>query len=125
MNLVYIKYIGQNYKEENIYQFLFSENIDNVMHSSWSATPSNGIAEAPKDNIDLAKNITCKMSFDLVCDSMTFSYFDAVEGVVSVGWENIETYSETQIPKDRLFFKYGEDLEDIKEKIIKRNLNFD
>ena len=40
--LIYINGLGTNYKGENIYEFIFSDTIDEVWGQDWEVRPANG-----------------------------------------------------------------------------------
>ena len=40
--LIYVNELGPNYKGDNIYEFIFSDNLENIWGENWESKPSNG-----------------------------------------------------------------------------------
>lgn len=125
MELVFIKKIGLNFKGNTKYEFLFSDSAENVMDSSWTITPANGNVTIPIESVELSKSFTTELTFELLENSKKFSYFDAVEGVIAICWEDISMYTDKEIPTDRLIFNYGDKIDVVKDKLKVRGLVFD
>ena len=53
--LIYVNELGPNYKGENIYEFIFSDTLNDIWGESWESKPSNGYPSPP--NIDLIKKV--------------------------------------------------------------------
>ena len=70
-NLIYINGLGSNYKGENIYEFIFSENIEDVWGEEWEARPANGYPGPP--DIEHVKKIYKNL------DRIKFKYIDCVK----------------------------------------------
>jgi hypothetical protein len=51
MNLVYINKIGQNWKGNYVYEFLFSDVLEDIDGDGWDSYPSLGNPEPPEDSI--------------------------------------------------------------------------
>ena len=45
--LIYVNGLGPNYKGDNLYEFIFSDNLD-VWGDSWESKPSNGYPSPPE-----------------------------------------------------------------------------
>ena len=61
------------------------------------------------------------IGFDLIQDNGCFSFKQAMDGVVSLCFENIDDYDE--YPEDgRLFFMFGEPLEEVQRKLALKNI---
>jgi len=45
--LIYVNELGPNYKGDNIYEFIFSDSVENVWGESWESKPSNGYPLPP------------------------------------------------------------------------------
>jgi hypothetical protein len=56
----------------------------------------------------------------LVQQSDTFSVWDAVDGVIALGWENIDEYDE--YPEIRLWFKFGEEIKTVNDKLYEKDI---
>ena len=62
------------------------------------------------------------MSLDLVQNSDFFCVYDAVDGVISLGWEKSDSDEITVYKKKRLVFQYGEALESVENKLYERDI---
>jgi hypothetical protein len=106
--LIYINHLGTNWREHNIYEFLFSNIIDpSIEGEDWDVYPaSNGNVTPPKEEyIKYIGVIETELDLLVIRDSETFSVWDCVDGIVPLGYENIVDYEE--YPKHRLIFNYG------------------
>ena len=62
----------------------------------------------------------CSSDLELVQNSGVFQIYNAVEGIVALGWEKLvdgEDY-----PEERIVFKFGEEKESIDEKLYSLDL---
>jgi hypothetical protein len=119
MRLIYINEIGTDYKNEKQYEFIFSKSTEFDIES-WLEIPAS-ISTTPKspdleyiDLVGLLKN--SDIVLDLVQNSDYFGVIDAVDGVISLGWEKFNIESENQ----RLTFNFGETLDSVSKKIKQR-----
>ena len=46
-NLIYVNGLGPNYKGDNLYEFIFSDDLD-VWGEYWESKPSNGYPTPPE-----------------------------------------------------------------------------
>jgi len=116
--LTYINGLGPDYKGNNLYEFIFSENLD-VWGTSWEASPSSGYPTPP--DLEFIKKVgvlrNSEMKLELVQNSDYFNMSDAMDGVIALGWE-IEDFEENK----RLVFKFGEDEDSVKNKLYEKDL---
>jgi hypothetical protein len=122
--LVYINKIGTSFNGENIFEFLFTEDIENMEHpESWydSTSLSDKKDLAPEeDYIDLIGHLkTTDVDLELIQDLGIFDVYNAVEGIVSLGWENFGVDSDFD---DRMIFKYGQEKEVVEAILLMRDL---
>jgi hypothetical protein len=122
--LVYINKIGTSFNGENIFEFLFTEDIENMEHpESWydSTSLSDKKDLAPEeDYIDLIGHLkTTDVDLELIQDLGIFDVYNAVEGIVSLGWENFGVDSDFD---DRMIFKYGQEKEVVEAILLIRDL---
>jgi hypothetical protein len=121
--LIYVNELGPNYKGDNIYEFIFSDSLENVWGDSWESKPSNGYPSPPNlefiKKVGVLKNDTISMT--VIQNSDFFSMIDAIDGVIALSWEdeNDDINFET---KTRLVFRYGEKEEIVKNKLYERDL---
>jgi hypothetical protein len=121
MKLVYINKIGQNWKGNYIYEFLFSDVVEDIDGEGWDSYPSSGNPEPPEGRfIKETGLLNTTLKLDLVQESDSFAMWDAVDGIVAMSWENMEGYDE--YPEKRLFFSFGEDIESVNNKLYEKDI---
>lgn len=119
--LIYINEVGQNWKKEHIYEFIFSDSIDGVDGDDWDEFPASGKPEPPhKKHIHAIGKLKSEYKFDLVQDSDTFCVWDAVDGIIALGWENVNDYDE--YPENRIYFKFGDGIKKIIDVFSERDI---
>ena len=124
MKLIYINRVGKGWEGNFIYEFLFSPKTDNVDGDDWDAVPASGRPQPP--NSEFVKTVgvlNTDIQFNLVQDSDTFAVWDAVDGIVALGWEDIDGYE--QYPESRLWFSFGLDISEVNDKLYERDLVLD
>lgn len=119
MNLIHIHFIGADYLNNNIYEFLFSSNPQDAWGENWDAQPANGNPEPPQD-VEKIGLIKTDLKFELALDSETFDMMDCKEQIIALGWEDVLDYDEAI--EDRLVFAFGETLESVENKFYARDL---
>ena len=121
MKLVYINKIGQNWKGNYIYEFLFSDVVKDIDGEGWDSYPSSGNPEPPEGRfVKETGLLNTTLKLDLVQESDSFAMWDAVDGIVAMSWENMEGYDE--YPEKRLFFSFGEDIESVNNKLYEKDM---
>ena len=121
MKLVYINKIGQNWKGNYIYEFLFSDVVKDIDGEGWDSYPSSGNPEPPEGRfVKKTGQLNTTLKLDLVQESDSFAMWDAVDGIVAMSWENMEGYDE--YPEKRLFFSFGEDIESVNSKLYEKDI---
>lgn len=121
--LVFISYIGKDYKGNHIYDFIYSDEKTGIDGEDWDACPAGGRPTAPNENyIKKVNRLESEIKFDLVMDDSRFAFWDAVDGIIAIAWENIDNYE--LYPENRLFFVYGEAEEKVNEKMYEYDLVF-
>ena len=123
--LIYINKIGTNFKGEHIFEFLFSDRTDWDWDESWYessvVTDKNDLTPEP-NYIKLVGNLkTENLDLELVQNSGVFQIYNAVEGIIALGWEKLED-SDEDYPEERIVFKFGESKESIENKLYSMDL---
>lgn len=122
MILIYVNGLGQNYKGDNIYEFIFGETLD-VWGDEWDSKPSNGNPKPP--NIEYIKKVgvlkNSEIELELIQNSDFFSITDSMDDVIALAWEKESSKSNFDDEK-RLVFRFGEDVEKIKDKLYERDI---
>lgn len=121
--LIFVNELGPNYKGDNIYEFIFSDDLEGVWGDSWESKPSNGYPFPPDlehiKKVGVLKNDIITMS--VVQNSDYFSMVDAIDGVIALCWENENDGVDYERTK-RLVFRFGEPEETVKNKLYERDI---
>ena len=119
--LIYVNKIGKDYKENYLYEFIFSDTTKNIDGDDWDTFPASGRPSAPHDHyIKKVGRLESEIKFDVVQDSDTFAVWDAVDEVIALAWENINAYD--SYPEKRLCFKFGEPMSEVEAKLYEKDL---
>ena len=118
MRLVYVNSLGPNFRGDNIYELIFSD-LDDVYGEEWDSEISNGKPTPPMvefiKKVGVLKN--SEIELELIQNSDFFGMYDAVDGVIALGWE--KNVNSTQV---RLVFHYGNSLEEVENKLYERDI---
>jgi hypothetical protein len=116
--LIYVNGLGPNYKGDNLYEFIFSDNLD-VWGESWDNRPSNGYPQPPDlkyiKKVGVLRDTNVKL--ELIQNSDFFSMMDAMDDVIALAWE-----SDDDNIKKRMVFKFGTPEQEIKDKLYEKDL---
>jgi hypothetical protein len=116
--LTFVNGLGPDYKGNNLYEFIFSDTLD-VWGQYWESEPANGYPTPPElthiIKVGVLRNTDLK--FELIQSSDYFSMSDAMDGVISLGWE-VGEYDQN----NRLVFRFGETEQSVKDKLYSRDL---
>lgn len=124
MKLIYINSVGKNWEGDYLYEFLFSDTTENVDSEYWDVVPASGRPQPPHSEfVKSVGRITTDIKFNLIQDSDTFAVWDAVDGIVALGWEDIDAYDE--YPESRLWFSFGMDKKDVSDKLYERDIHIE
>ena len=123
MNLVYVNELGPNYKGDNVYEFIFSD-LDDVWGEDWDAEPASGKPLPPEINyikkVGVLKNSDIQL--ELIQNSDFFGIYDAIDGVISLAWENANSDEVLIHKRKRLVFQYNEGIESVENKLYERDI---
>jgi hypothetical protein len=120
--LVFVNELGPNFRGDNLYEFIFSDNED-VSGEDWESSPAGGNPQPPHidyiTKVGVLKND--KIKLNVVQNSDFFSFYDAVDKVIALSWEDIENeyYNEDDT---RLVFHYGDSEENVMSKLYERDI---
>ena len=124
MYLIYINRIGTTFKGEHIFEFLFSDSIDWEWDDSWyeSSVMTETRELAPDENIiKLVGTLkTGLFDMELVQEDGVRDIYNAVEGIIALGWEKLE--EDEEIPEKRRVFKFGDTKESVDEQLYEYDL---
>lgn len=123
--LVYINHVGSNWREHNLYEFLFSLDSKDVEGDDWDIYPASNGDVTPPDSSKICSIGVLETHLDLLVirDSDTFSVWDAVDRITPLAFENIVDYDE--YPENRLVFNFGDTLTDVNHKLYSREIILD
>jgi len=117
MYLIFVNGLGPDYKGDNLYEFIFSDQLE-VWGERWESKPCSSYPLPPELNyikkVGVLKNTDIKL--ELIQNSDYFSMEDVIDDVVALAWEN-----ENEGGK-RLVFRFGENESVIKDKLYERDL---
>lgn len=121
--LIYVNELGPNYKGDNIYEFIFSDSVEDVWGESWDSKPSNGYPLPPDiehiKKVGVLKNDQITMS--VIQNSDYFSMIDSMDDIIALCWEN-ESEEIDFTRQKRLVFKFGETEQSVKDKLYERDI---
>lgn len=123
--VVYIIYVGKDVDDKNIYQFILSNNPDDVFSEGWDEKPASNIPKSilmiDEDMYEYVKELKTDMMLDLAQDNSCFSMQDARDNIVALAYENIDNYEE--YPEEgRIVIHFGESIDEVEKKFAKRDL---
>jgi len=123
MKLLFINELGPNYKNENIYEFIFGSETEELWGDDWDARPAHSKPGPPEleyiETVGVLNNT--KVALDLVQNSDYFSMEHALDNVIALGWETYEEDYENG-NEERLVFHFGETLQKVKDKLYSRDI---
>jgi hypothetical protein len=119
--LVFINKIGESWEGKTVYEFIFSHTTEDIDGDDWDEYPASGLPSPPNEGfVKAVGRLESELKLDVIQDSDTFAVWDAVDGIVALGWENINDYDE--YPDRRLSFAFGEGVKDVEDKLYEKDL---
>jgi hypothetical protein len=120
MRLIYINEIGLDYKHQRQYEFIFSDE-DEIDMDEWFTIPAASTSVSKSPDVEYIKLVgllkDTELELDLIQNSDYFGVIDAVQGIISLGWEKFDNEAENP----RISFKFGEKIESVDRKLEQRN----
>lgn len=123
--LVYVEKIGENSNGLIEYEFYFSETPDIVWGDDWNEQCPL-VCENLKptsSTYSLVKRLETNIPFICAQENGCFSMSDMTVGIIACCFEDISEYDAYPEPY-RIVFPFGDDYDDIVEKLATRNINF-
>jgi hypothetical protein len=127
LKLIYINKIGTNFKGEHMFEFLFSDRTDHDWDEEWyeSSVVTDMTDLTPETSFIKSVGFlkTDLLDLELVQESGVFQVYNAVEGIIALGWEKWDD-EEEEIPEElkRLVFKFGDHKTEIEAKLMTMDL---
>jgi hypothetical protein len=116
--LIYVNGLGPNFKGDNIYEFIFSDEQE-VWGDGWDSKPCNGYPVPPElkyiKKVGVLRDTNIKL--ELIQNSDYFSMVDAVDGVVALAWEEDDT-----VKQPRMVFRFNDTEQKIKDLLYEKDL---
>jgi hypothetical protein len=121
VGLLYIHYVGQNWRGENVYQFLFTDNLEDADGEDWDAIPAAGKPLPPnKDFVVDSGLLVTDLKFELLQNSTERTYWDGVDKLIALGSEDMTDYED--YPEKRLGFMFGETIKSVTDALYAHDL---
>ena len=108
MYLIYINELGPNFRGENMYEFVFSSNTDELWGEDWDSVPAYGKPSPPDIEYISVVGTLAKSKIKLILVQNS-EYFD----------------EDDNADKERLVFHFGETKKEIEDKLYSRDLILD
>jgi hypothetical protein len=122
--LIYVNMVGENYKGQYLYEFIFSDSKKDIDGEDWDTYPASGRPKPPFEKfIKRVGVLTSQLKLDVVQKSDTFAVWDAVDDVIALAWENVNAYE--TYPDPRLNFRFGETEKAVADKLYAKDLILD
>ena len=127
MKLVYVNELGPNFKGNYVYEFIFSDNLNDIWGDEWDSRPASSKPQPPEMEYIKKVGIFSKpnIEFELTQNSDYFSFTDSIDDVISLAWERCS--DDELSDKTRLVFGFGDDTSSVEDKLYVRDLilNYD
>lgn len=123
VKLCFIKLIGEENDGYYRYEFIFTDNVDEVWGDDFEQKPAALVNNlmVSDEYITEIHIVKMKIKLDLIQDNCCFSMSDCYDGICSIAWESLEGLEE--YPENgRLFFRFGETLNEVEEKLAIKNI---
>jgi hypothetical protein len=124
MYLIYINRIGTTFKGEHIFEFLFSNSVEWDWDDTWyeSSVMTDTRELSPDESIVKIVGTlkTDEFNLELVQEDGVRDIYNAVEGIIALGWEKLE--EEEEIPEKRRVFNFGDTKESVDEQLYEYDL---
>ena len=124
MYLIYINRIGTTFKGEHIFEFLFSNSVEWDWDDTWyeSSVMTDTRELSPDESIVKIVGTlkTDEFNLELVQEDGVRDIYNAVEGIIALGWEKLE--EDEEIPEKRRVFNFGDTKESIDEQLYEYDL---
>ena len=121
--LIYVHEIGFDHEDKHFYEFIFSDEVDNIDDDEigWDSYPASGNPKPPNANIiKQVGKVVLPNSLIVAQNNEQFSMWDATDGIIPLAWENIDGLEE--YPENRLVFPFGISLTAVNDKLYERDI---
>ena len=129
LKLIYINKIGTNYKGEHMFEFLFSDSTNHDWEEEWYessvVTDMSDLTPPPSFIKEVGFLQTDELDLELVQESGVFQVYNAVEGIIALGWEKWDDEDEIDDEIERLVFKFGDHKTEVEAKLLTLDIELD
>jgi len=118
VGLCFIRLVGEENDGYYRYEFIFTDKIDEAFGEDFDQKPAclvNNLMVSD-EYITEIHIVKMKIKLDLIQDNCCFSVSDSIDGIVAMGWENMDEY-DSYPEEGRLFFFFGETVSDVERKL--------
>lgn len=121
--LGFINYVGETSDGLNLYEFMFTDNVDEFWGDGFEFIPSCLVNDLkPSDEyITLVMQAATDIKFGLGQNNCCFGMQDVLDGACSLAYEDISTY-DAYPDNGRLIFMFGEPFEEVTRKLLGKNI---
>lgn len=123
LKLCFVNVVGMEEDGKYRYEFIFTDDIDNVWGENFDEKPAGLINNLMVDEQYKAEThvVRTKIKFDLVQQCCCFGMQDCMDGIVALAYENIDDYE--SYPDDgRLVFNFGESYFNVESKLAMKSI---
>lgn len=123
LKVIYINYLGKDYDDKNIYQFLLAEDESEVWGEDWNEKPASNcrFLTPSEDMYEYVKELKTDIILDLAQDNSCVSMQDVRDHVMCLACENLDN-AEEYPENGRIVIHFGDYLNDVEEMLGKRDL---
>lgn len=123
LKLCFVNIVGMEEDGKYRYEFIFTDDIDNVWGENFDEKPAGLINNLMVDEQYKTEThvVRTKIKFDLVQHCCCFGMQDCMDGIVALAYENIDDYE--SYPDDgRLVFNFGESYFNVESKLAMKSI---
>jgi len=121
--LLFVRLIGEENDGYYRYEFMFTDNPDEAWGENFEYKPCCLVNELvpSEEYITEVHIVKTKIKLDLIQNNCCFGMQDAMDGIVAMAYENMDTYE--NYPEDgRLVFMFGESEYEVERKLAMKNI---
>lgn len=123
VRLCFIRLVGEENDGYYRYEFIFTDNIDEVFGEDFDQKPAclvNNLMVSD-EYITEIHIVKMRIKLELAQDSCCFAMSDFYDGICAIAFEDISQYE--SYPEDgRLFFFFNESLQEVEEKLATKHV---
>lgn len=121
--LCFIRLIGEENDGAYRYEFIFTDNIDEVWGEGFDQKPACLVNDlmVEEEYVTEVHIVKTKIKLDLIQNNCCFSISDCYDGLVCLAGENLDEMED--YPEDgRIFFRFGESIDEVENKLAIKNI---